>query len=680
MLTVNDFFEPESGIIASVMPEFIPRKGQADLSNLILDAYEKRHPVIVEAPTGYGKSFAVLVPSIIKVLNSGGRVIISTETLALQDQYYYKDIPMLQQACENKGIKFTYEVAKGRGNYICRHKLSEETALDTDSRLIKWAADQQPAFFEEGQWLYDTGDISSVPFEFDIKEWKQFVGADEECGKRACPFYGMGKKGSDCFAHEAASRFQHAQIVITNHTLLLLDAQIGLGTLLGEFDLLIIDEGHSLAERAQNAWGIILKPTTVSRTMHYCNRMLKELGIEQFIKVNQYKVLEQDIFSPFFSVVEQSTKMDQISDEVKGKSKDASAVIRDILKADFRRVDSRINEPEGSKRTQALNDIKEKISKLIHAVSAVYGDKVSEEVADNWLSFVENTQTDKSKQPRIILNLKPVDVAPLLKARIHDVIYCTIIMSATMRLNEGGFGFMKRELGMPETTVNFVGDTPFDFEKQVVGYFPTHLPDNNSRDYIPALTDEVVKLIDYWKGRTMILFTNVSHMRQVYNAVANRVPYRCYIQGQMQKRVLTEQFSKETQSCLFATRSFFTGVDIPGETLSCVALVKAPFRVPTEPMFKAKCDLLDKHGLNSFVNYSMPLMLFDIRQSFGRLIRKTSDTGMFALLDSKAMKMSYGASIRKALPRIQEVRQLGSAPMAPRVEKKRVSTALLELD
>jgi ATP-dependent DNA helicase DinG len=236
---------------------------------------------------------------------------------------------------------------------------------------------------------------------------------------------------------------------------------------------------------------------------------------------------------------------------------------------------------------------------------------------------------------------------------------------------------MRRELGMPDTTVEFTGESPFSYETQVVGYFPTHLPDQTDDDYIDALTDEVVKLINYWSGRTMILFTNAGHMRQVWERASRRVNFACYVQGQMQKQALLTVFQQDTHSCLFATRSFFTGVDIPGEALSCVILVKAPFRVPTEPMFKAKCDLLDKNGINSFAFYSMPLMLFDVRQSFGRLIRTTTDQGMFALLDSRALKKSYGGTIRKTLPPIGEMAVIGEPVALP---KKRFSMAALEED
>ena len=676
MLTVNDFFSPGDGLIASVMPSFAPRDGQIDLSQLILDSHEAKRPVIVEAPTGYGKSFAVLVPAIIKVLQRGGRVVISTETLALQDQYYYKDLPMLQKACAARNINFSYAVAKGRGNYICKSRLNDEAAaVDEPSQLMRWAMNQEVFYEKDGKFKSDSGDIGSVPFEFDTREWIEHVGAEEDCEKKACPYYGSGKKGSECFVYEAAHRFLNSHIVVTNHTLLLLDAQIGAGVLLGDFDLLIVDEAHSLPEKAQSAWGVILKPRTVSRTMKLVSKMMDKLDCHCPIHINQYRELETEVFKPFNPLLGKNINMKQVKPQIVEASKVAAEALIDWLKADYKMVDNCISFDEEHPQTQGINGAKEKIAKLVHDLRAVYGDKVNEEYAENWLSFMETGYNNK-REPFAVLNLKPIDVGPLMRSRIHDMIPCTVMMSATMKISNS-FGFMKRELGMPDTTIEFTGASPFSFETQVVGYFPTHLPDQQDEGYLDAIVDEVIKLIEYWKGRTMVLFTNTSHMKYVWENVCSRVEFPCFVQGQMQKQALINSFQQDTHSCLFATRSFFTGVDIPGETLSCVTMVKAPFRVPTEPMFKAKCDLLDKNGFNSFQNYSMPLMLFDIRQSFGRLIRTVTDTGMFALLDSRALKKSYGGTIRKTLPAIGEVTQIGM-PVIP--AKRRVSAASLEED
>ena len=226
-------------------------------------------------------------------------------------------------------------------------------------------------------------------------------------------------------------------------------------------------------------------------------------------------------------------------------------------------------------------------------------------------------------------------------------------MSATLKIGDS-FVFMRRELGMnAENCVEFTGDTPFDYMKSVVGYFPTDLPEPDEDDYTIRLCKRIRTIIRRRKGRTLILFTSADLMRRCHEDLKDRVPYHCYLQGEASKNVLIEHFKEDVGSCLFATRSFFTGVDIPGEALSTVVLTKAPFRVPSDPLFRAKCDKIKDRGGDDFVGYSMPLMLMDVRQAFGRLIRSVEDEGMFCFLDSRAMKKPYGQRIKRALPKIR---------------------------
>lgn len=682
-LSVQKFFEAETGIIAGVKKDFSPRKGQVDLSKTILDAYTDHKHVIVEAPTGYGKSFAVLVPAIIKCISRGGRVVISTETLTLQDQYVLKDLPLLKEACAKMGILFTFAVAKGRGNYICRAKLDEDT-FEGAGELMGWGRRQRIFYEESRQFKYDSGDIASVPFEFDGKEWKS-IGADEDCEKGACPYYGEGRKGSDCFCYAATKRFLDAQIVVTNHTLLLLDAQVGSGVLLGEFDMLIVDEAHSLPEKAQDAWGTSIKPRTVSRTIRLIDKILKRVGINEFQPkdMEKYYEMERAVMEPFDKLLGKNINLSQINDTIIERSKDASGALCIDLKNVYNALGKYlpkqgqdygldVDDSGGDERSNDPKDIavitaREKLAKIIHDFKVVYGDQVDEAYTENWLSFLQ-TGYNAKREPYAILNLKPIDVGPLMQGLILNVITSVTMMSATMKIN-GNYYFMKHELGMPEGTIEFTGASPFTYETQVVGYFPKHLPDQDDENYLDALVDEIVQVIKHMNGRTMILFTNVSQMRLAWEWVSRRVDYPCYVQGQAQKKVLIDLFQSNIHSCLFATRSFFTGVDIPGETLSCVALVKAPFRVPTEPMFKAKCDLLDSNGTNSFANYSLPLMLFDVRQAFGRLIRSINDRGMFVLLDSRALKKSYGNNIMRSLPKMPQISHIGEAPAKPKPSK-----------
>ena len=669
-LPTSAFFE-EGGLISSIKPDFKPRAGQAELSELILRAAEEHTHVVAEAPTGFGKSFAVLAPAITNAIETHKRTVVSTETLTLQDQYVGSDLPMLQRACAERGFKFTYAVAKGRTNYVCRLKLDEEEFTDS-SELMRWAKTQDPM---SGH----TGDQSSVPFAFNPKDWN-CVCADEDCEKKACPYYGEGRNGhSECFVSIAQQRYMTADIVVSNHTLVLLDLEVGAGTLLGAYDWLLVDEGHSFSEKAKDTWGVSFKPRTVTRALSLIVRMLSKVGVHAFAEgyADHYRTLEEHMFKPLYKGLKTNIALKQLDPNIIAASKDGAAILLEELKQLNKDLTGHISSDEGSPRTMVIRAAKERVTKLCRDLAAVYGDTLDDAYKDNWLVFLEVGYNSR-REPYPILNLKPIEVGPLMHMYLFGTVPFVLFMSATMRIGTS-FAFMRRELALPKETQEFIGESPFDFENNVTGYFPRHLPDSwkNEHEYLPALAAEITEVIKHAKGRTLVLFTNNSHMINCFNAVTSEVPYTCYIQGEAAKALLIERFTSEIASCLFASRSFFSGVDFPGETCSCVVMTKAPFEVPTEPMFKARADKIDDEGGSSFADLSMPLMLFQIRQAFGRLIRSVNDSGLFAMLDSRALNKSYGKNIIAALPKMKTVTTLGE-PNPSRTPVK--TSAYLDLE
>lgn len=671
-LTVEDFFA-EDGLISKVKPDFRPRAGQAEFAEKNLQAMVDGGVVLSEAPTGFGKSFAVLVPAIIAAIKHGKRIVISTETLTLQDQYVQKDLPLLQEACRAAGLRFSYAVAKGKTNYICEAKLNEENLeLTKNTTLMQWAMDQKV-----GQ---DDGDIASVPFPFDPREWGSLC-ADEDCEGKACPFYGAGRQGpSECFVFDAALRYLNADIIVANHTLTLLDiSQDSPGTLLGTYHCLVVDEAHGFAEIAQDALGKTLKPRTVSRTLRLMDRMLRKVGVslgEGFME--EFRELEERMFEPFAGI-EQNIALKQVRPHKVDEARAGAVEIAARIKAIYRQLNDFIEGDEEDRRTIVIRAAKTRLSNLMSILSGIFGDKLDPEWAENWLTFVEVSRNNKGEIYHN-LHLRPINVAPLLREMLFGQVATCILMSATMQIG-GKFSYIKAQLGVPDEAQEFVGESPFDFESNVEAYFPKHLPDSKERGYIEALCNEVLEVIRYSNGRALVLFTNVRDMRTVFEYVSARTEHRCYLQGESSKRALLELFMGDVSSCLFATKTFFTGVDIPGEALSCLILTKTPFPVPTEPMFQAKADLLEREGLSSFALLSLPMALFDVRQGFGRLIRTTTDTGLFAFLDSRAFRKSYGRQIVNSLPRMRVTERLGQeAAVAPPPRKRRNLSALLGED
>jgi ATP-dependent DNA helicase DinG len=645
MLDVNDFFAPKTGYIASVKKNFAPREGQPDLAKLILKAAAKQKHVLGEAPTGFGKSFAALVPAIIEAVERKKRIVVSTETIALQDQYLGKDLPLLQRALREHGIEFTFAAAKGRSNYICALKAFDEAPKTGLTPLQQWA---------QKQHIPDnSGDVGSIDFDFDIQEWRE-VGADEDCERKACSFYGDGAAGeTQCFVFKARGKMLDADIVVTNHTLFLLDAELEGHPLLGDYDMAIIDEAHSLPEKAQDCWGKELRRKTLSRTTSFLAKMLKRNGVDGFFTPNDYEVIERhekQIFNALREVKE--TKIfDNLTDEQRTDLSVALGDCADFFKAlrkDLRKLAS--GETEKSGKTAAIETACDKLNTLVGLLRSVTGDNIDPEHKDNWLSYVDASWSHKKKSWQRSIHLKPINPAPLIRAYLLDIVPTIIFISATLKVN-GSFNFIRSELGLQaDEFYEFTGDAVFDYQEQVRYHFPKDLPDAKDPQYLPAMIDEIVKLVTATDGKALILFTNVTHMREVYEAVSRRVKFDCYIQGQAPKNALLDLFQEDVHSCLFATRSFFTGIDVPGEALSLVVLTKAPFRVPSDPLFKAQCDKIEEAGRSSFRELSLPRMLFDVKQVFGRLIRTTEDTGVFALLDSRALNSGYASRIMRTLP------------------------------
>lgn len=651
-LTPATFFNPEDGIIAKALPGFIPREGQQELSETIMAAKNTGGVHIIgNAPTGFGKSFSALVPAIIRAVKEKKRTVVSTETIALQDQYVLKDLPFLQKACAAQGIHFTFAVAKGRTNYVCKNKLDDASFATRGDQLLRWAGLQQIDVH--------TGDRASVPFSINDNDWRA-VGADDDCERKSCPFYGEGNKGhSDCFVFDAARKYKEAEIVVTNHTMFLLDAQNKPGSLFGAYDMAIIDEGHTLPEHAQKVWGMEIRPRTVSKTLKLVDKMLRRAGVTHFESgfLDYWENMEDRLFLPFrrfhnHNSGNTSFYLKNISEYV-DESKIVATEMIERLKDENKLLGQFTADESGNELIEAGRD---KIYKMVTTLKRIYGDEIDPEHVDNWVSYLEVCRNPNNQQKFCVLHLKPIDVAPLIRGLILDGIPNVTFMSATMKLGPN-FGFMKAELGLPkDNTIEFVGKTPFNYADCVEGYFPTDLPDPDAPDYIEKLAKRIRTILIRRKGSALVLFTSNKTMQGVYEWIMDKgCPHTCFMQGQGSKAHLLEEFKKDIESCLFATRSFFAGIDVPGDALRTVILTKAPFRVPSDPLFKAKCDKLKSKGINDFSGYSMPLMLMDFLQAFGRLIRTTTDHGLFCCLDSKANKKAHGGEMKRVLPRIRFV-------------------------
>jgi Rad3-related DNA helicase len=519
----------------------------------------------------------------------------------------------------------------------CRHKIDQymqemplfdyADAEEVES-LIKWAANTE------------SGDKSEPDFKFSDSSW-QAIGCDDLCIRSKCPYCLDGIKGySDCFACKARKAFLDADLVVTNHTLCLLNASIGGDAVLGSHEVLIFDEGHTLAEQSQNTFGYEIKERTMSSFAKYVSRMAKQFDMSLEYDATMLEYAEADFFLRFKKLAKQQMTFEDIPASIIADAKEFSLpVIRevDLLRKSINGLAT--TSDEDIKLKEELDD---RARGHIGSIKGLFSPD------NNWLPFVELTENGRHTEPRVTLNLKPIDVAPILNQKVFSQRMTTISASATLAVS-GRFDFYKADTGMPDPICLLV-DSPFNFTEQCTGYFPSHIPDPNAADYHTELAEEIEKLLIHTSGRAFVLFTSYRDLDTVHKLISGRLKYNILRQGDLPKPALIEQFKSDIHSVLLATRSFFTGVDIPGEALSCVMLTKAPFRPPSEPLFAAKCKLIKARGGNDFTEYAMPLMVNDLRQAFGRGIRCKTDQLLFAFLDSRAIKKPYFRMIMRSLP------------------------------
>lgn len=630
-ITLNDVFGAD-GFIAQHKPGYEVRQPQIQVAELAEAAIREQKNAIIEAGTGTGKSFALAVPAVL----SGKRAVISTETNTLLDQYINNDLPFLQRILPKE---FKFAKAKGKSNYVCKMKRDE---YEQQGLLSIYADHEEVSKLVD--WSYDSnsGDRSEPRFGFSDSSW-QAIGCNELCPRKQCPYYIDGAKGeTECFAYKARKAFLQADVIVTNHTLMLLNAQIGGDAVLGDHSVLIVDEAHTLAEQAQKTFGFEIKQRTFSSFCKYAARLCHEakLPIDKMFNASDMEQPEKWFFEQFRRLTKQQMTFKDIPALILGEMEKASLdVIKvlEILRAALNSVMPNSDEDE-----KLLRDLDGRAVDHIKSLKGLFNPD------ENWLPFCELSSALDPSERTVTLHYKPVDVAPLLQDTVYDWRQSTILASATMSVS-GRFDFPIRDLGLEEPLCLQV-ESPFDYPKQCTALYPTRLPDPQSPEYHTAVAEMVTQILTHTHGRAFVLFTSYRDLQKVYELVSPRLRYEMMKQGDLPKPAMIERFKSDVHSVLFATRSFFTGVDIPGEALSCVILVKAPFRPPDEPLFRAKCELVKARGGNDFMEVALPLMVNDLRQAFGRLIRSKSDTGMFAFLDSRAINKPYFRHVLNSLP------------------------------
>ncbi len=626
-LTVSGVLGPR-GALEGALPGYEVRSGQLTMALAVEQALSQERPLLAEAGTGTGKTFAYLVPAVL----SKKRVVISTATRNLQDQLFLKDIPLLQ---EKVGLSFKAAQLKGRANYLCQQRLQ----LFAQNPLF---ASPEDATHWPGlkRWVEktDTGDRGETTLPDAWPTWNQLSTHSDGCSGVRCPYY------ESCFVTQARRRAEDVNIVVVNHALFFADlslrmrgAEAGL-SVIPNYDAVIFDEAHALEDVATEYFGLSISTAKV------------------------------------IGLVQDAMKALKPQDERIRSLTPLAMAVREASDAFFQTVQSRVLGPTDSDlrlEKNALDEAQgpgEKLRKTLGALAAsCAGDeqelmpiyrRASE--TQEQLSFLlahnsaDHVYWAKAEGRTVYLKAAPIDVGESLAKHLYQSIKPVIFTSATLTTasgsNKKSFSYVLERFGLEGAKAHTVEvDSPFDFGKQAALYLPKKLPEPSSPQFADVAAETLLQLVELTGGRAFALFTSLKQMQNFHGRLKHRLPCRALLQGEQSRRVLLEEFVKEP-TVLFASQSFWEGVDVPGDALSLVVIDRLPFAPPNEPLTAARIEALDDAGEDAFNGYQVPQAALKLKQGFGRLIRTRKDRGIVAVLDSRLTGKRYGQAFLDSLP------------------------------
>ena len=630
-----EVFGPD-GLIAAAHPDYEYRPGQVDMARAVMRAFEEKRHLIVEAGTGTGKTLAYLVPAVAAALGGNGRVIVSTGTKNLQEQLMEKDIPFLQNVLP-KPFAATY--MKGRNNYLCLNRLGR-----AQSAPVLEGLDEVDYFEEVSQWsreteIGDRAELSNLPESLSF--WRHIDARSESCLGQKCPEFDA------CFITRMRSRAQEADIVVVNHHLFFADLSLrngNYGSVLPDYTAVILDEAHLVEEVASEYFGAQVSNYQIDDLVRDLGMLtIEEAEVDQELT---HSVARMSRFADnFFMGFRDGRGEDGRYPIIPGtfaKRKSSGEMEATPLGELYLALEGAIARTETT-----LDAIKEKTPDMENLVRRLREIRFE-------LEFIV-TGTDKKfvywlerRNRGVFLRASPIDVAGLLQDKLLEEVPTVVLTSATLS-SGGNFAFIRDRLGL-DTADDLIASSSFDYENQAILYLPARMPDPRDRNWGSAAADEVIRILNATEGRAFVLSTSLAGMQSLFENVWAEIDYPCLVQGSASKSQLLKKFRETPNAVLFATSSFWQGVDVRGEQLSCVIIDKLPFAVPTDPIVAARQRSIEDSGGSSFYEYSVPQAIITLKQGLGRLIRSTTDRGVLAILDPRLRTKGYGRTFLQSLP------------------------------
>jgi len=651
------------GLFAKRHPNYEYRPGQIAMAEAVADALTKKRHLLVEAGTGTGKTLAYLIPAIA----SGRRVIISTGTKNLQEQLFYKDIPFLQSVLPRK---FKAMYLKGRSNYVCLSRLKR-----ADSTPILQGLDEVDYFEMVKNWAYTsaTGDRAElVELPENVSFWRHIDARSDICIGQKC------KDFDECFITRARQQAVESEIIIVNHHLFFADLALrgkDFGQVLPDYSAVIFDEAHQLEDVAAQYFGASVSTYQVDDLLGDISRLaisdVDDARTITKVSVRVSKMAEQ--FWLNFTGTDPRSTLPRIEGE-------GRFVIRPQMFGRKNRNGEWDLLPTGE-RFQAFRQSLDRLG------AELTGVKEPPPEMDAILRRVDQLRFDLDfvvlhEEPSFInwcerrgrgifLQSTPIDISGILNDRLFSrnqpgadkaekerefKIDCAVMASATLT-SAGSFDFIRDRLGIEEAD-ELIAESNYDYPSQSLLYLPPKMPDPRDAGFSEAAADEIVKLLNASQGRAFVLCTSNAAMKALREKVEYRIDFPVLMQGEGSRSGILDRFRATPNAVLFATSSFWQGVDVRGEALSCVIIDKLPFAVPSDPVVAARQRYIDSRGGSSFADYSVPAAIIALKQGLGRLIRSETDRGVLSILDPRIVTKGYGQNFLKSLPPARITRKI----------------------
>jgi ATP-dependent DNA helicase DinG len=627
------FFGPQ-GLLARKIEHFEFRESQLDMAEAVKESLRDKTVLLVEAGTGTGKTWAYLIPA----LASGGKIIISTGTKTLQDQILDHDIPLLKKMFFPQ---LRAVCMKGRKNYLCLRRYKEfalqPTLYNRDEaklyrRFQKWASRTTTGDRAEIEWLPDT-----------YHTWNEVSSSSEQCLGQSCGDF------SRCFLTRLRLEAAQAHLLVVNHHLFFADLALrkkGLGEIIPDRDGVVLDEAHQLEDIACRFFGLQFSNLSLHELAHDIQKeAMKKAG-------NSKQMLELQITAQHLDPMARVLHH-QLSQHRGANGRfplDLQKIGEDFL-ASCRQV---ILALEGLKTTLEPHRESDAVVESFHRRAAEMALSLSEAIhqkAPDLVYWYEVTPQ------AFFIQGTPIEVAPIFQEALFSKTPAVVLTSATLSVAKS-FDYLRHALGVPSQARELLLESPFAYGKQALLYLPPRFPEPQDARFCERVAEESVEILSKTHGRALFLFTSYRNMHEAHRRIKDHLPYPILVQGQKPKRALLSEFKEKIDSVLLATSSFWQGIDVPGDALSCLLIDKLPFEVPDDPLSAARMDHLAKQGKSAFFNYQIPRAIIHLKQGVGRLIRSSHDRGIIVIFDSRLLTKAYGRLFLSSLPPFKVVHQL----------------------